>query len=68
MRANHLSIDNKLNHILSDYSFISNEYSRIKQQNDDLCREVREIKNIQATQKQVVVERQEEIGVSQFKK
>ena len=33
MRANHLSFDNKINHIISEYSNISTEYSHVKQQN-----------------------------------
>lgn len=67
MRANHLSTDNKLNHILSEYSLISNDYSRIKQQNEDLSREIKEIKYIQNVQKQHQ-DRQDDASNAHFKK
>lgn len=51
MRANHISIDTKINSLITDYTNISNENARIKKQNDELSKEIKEVKSMQSTQK-----------------
>lgn len=41
MRANHISIDTKINSLIADYTNVSNQNARIRKQNDELSKEIK---------------------------